>query len=198
MRVDFLLEYKWSNLRSDLDPYSAAFGPLERAVLAPNVGWVNNWRGGIPNTTSFNMSQNFKWHGPFFGLSLRTPFLGWLGGGHLEFVGSPWVFGRYEFDWGAAYEDGFFFVRGSQATRVAGWDRIGVEVRGGISCPLFGRASLDVRGKYTFIRLRDSNIELQAMQNNFLATQEYVQGAPEYVTATQQLWQVGCDLNFPF
>ena len=75
---------------------------------------------------------------------------------------------------------------GRRRTNVAGSDRIGVEVRGGISCPLFGRLLLDLSGKYTFIRLRDSNIEYQTMQNNFLATQSYVQGAPEYVTATQQ------------
>jgi len=196
--VDLLFEYKWMSIRSDLDPYSKSFGPLERSILDPNVGWVNNFRNAVPFTTGFTMSQNFKWNGPFFGLSLRTPFLGWTGGGFLEIVGSPWLFGRYQFDWGAAYEDGFFFVHGSQSTSVSGWDRIGIEVRGGISCPLFGRAMLDLRGNYTYIRLRDSNIEIQAMQNNFLASPGYTQGAPEYVTATQQLWQVGCDLNFPF
>ena len=196
--VDFLFEYKWMFMRSDLDPYSRSYAPGERSALSPNVGWVNNFRNSVPFTTGFSMSQDFKWHGPFFGLSLRTPFPGWLGGGYLEFVGSPWLFGRYEFGWAGAYEDGFFFVRGSQLTNVAGWDRIGLEVRGGISCPLFGRLSLDLRGKYTFIRLRDSDLEYQTMQNNFLANQGYVQGAPEYVTATQQFWQVGGDVNFPF
>jgi hypothetical protein len=196
--VDFLFEYKWSQTKSDLDPYSKSFAPLERTVLDPNVGWVNNWRNSIPFSTSFNMSQNFTWNGPFFGLGLRTPFPGWLGAGYLEFVGSPWVFGRYKFGWGAEYTDGFFFVRGSQLTNVAGWDRIGLEARGGISCPLFGRLSLDLSGKYMFIRLRDSNIEYQTMQNNFLANQGYVQGAPEYVTATQQFWQIGGDVNLPF
>ena len=100
--------------RCDLDPYLKSLS-FRRDSFDPNVGWVNNWTNSIPFTTSFSMSQNFKWHGPFIGLSLKTPFLGWLGGGLLEFVGCPWLFGRYEFGWGAAYEDGFFFVRRSPA-----------------------------------------------------------------------------------
>ncbi len=194
--ADFLFEYKWGSTGSDLEPYLTDNPILAAKFLLPNVGWQNNLANVVPSTTSFSMAQNFKWHGPFFGLSLRTPSWGWPGAGYLEFVGSPWLFGRYQFGWGAAYDDGYFFRRASQLTNVAGWDRIGLEARGGISCPMFGRLSLDLSEKYTFIRLRDSSTEYQAMQSNYVPS--YVQGAQEYVTATQQFWQVGGDLNFPF
>ncbi len=196
--VDILLEYKWSTIRSSLDPYSADNPILGSRYLDPNVGWRNNWTNAIPSTTSFNMAQLFKWSGPFVGLSWRNPLSPWGGHGYLDFVASPFLFGKYEFNWGAAYEDGFFFVRGWQATSIVGWDRIGLELRGGISCSLFGSVALDLAGKYTYIRLRGSDTEYQSMANNFLATTGYVQGAQEYVTATQKLWQIGGNVNLTF
>ena len=196
--VDILLEYKWSSITSSLDPYSSDNPILGSHTLAPNVGWRNNWTNAVPSTTSFNMAQSFKWNGPFVGLSWRMPASVWAAGGFLDVVASPCVFGKYEFDWGAAYDDGFFFVRGWQGTQISGWNRIGLEARGGITFSLFQSLALDVKGKYTYIRLRDSGTEDQSMSNNFLATQAYVQGAQESLTLTEELWQIGGSLNLLF
>jgi hypothetical protein len=133
--VDVLLEYKWSSTKSSIDPYVGDNPILAAGFLSPNIGWRNNWTNAIPSTTSFNMTQLLKWHGPFMGLGCSSSFSPLGGGAYLDFVASPWVFGKYEFGWGAAYEDSFFFVRGWQATQVSGWDRIGFEFRGGITYP---------------------------------------------------------------
>jgi len=196
---DILLEYKWGSVRSCLDPYSTSNPILGSQFLAPNIGWRNNWTSpALPSTTSFNMTQNFTWHGPFIGVSWRNPFLAWGGRGYIDFVGSPAMFGKYEFDWGAAYEDAFFFVKGFQGTQIVGWDRVGLELRGGIEFSLVGNVTLDVAGKYTYIRLKGNDTEFQTMSNNFLATRFYIQGAQEYVTLTQRFWQVGGNINLAF
>ena len=196
--LDVLLEYKWSSIRSSIDPYVGDNPILAAGFLSPNVGWRNNWTNAIPSTTSFNMAQLFKWHGPFIGLGCRYPFSPLGGGAYLDCVASPWVFGKYEFGWGAAYEDSFFFVRGWQGTQISGWDRIGLEFRGGITCSLLRSLALAVGGKYTYVRLRGHDTEYQSMSNNFLATRDYVQGAQEYVTLTQRFWQIGGEVNWTF
>jgi hypothetical protein len=195
---DVLLEYKWNSIRSFLDPYSTNLDPLERRALFPNVGWRNNWRNAIPFTTSFTMTQSFNWSGPFIGLSWRNPLASWGGRAYMDVVASPLLFGKYEFTWGAEYNDGFFFVRGWQGTQIRGWDRIGLEWRGGMSYPVSRGFALDLEGKYTYMRLRGSDTEAQSMANNFLATTAYVQGAHESVTATQRFWQIGASVNFTF
>lgn len=181
---------------------------LEGIIFMDNRNKIWTWEltGRIPGYAGFDILLEYKWGSvrscldPYSTSNpiLGSQFLAWGGRGYIDFVGSPAMFGKYEFDWGAAYEDAFFFVKGFQGTQIVGWDRVGLELRGGIEFSLVGNVTLDVAGKYTYIRLKGNDTEFQTMSNNFLATRFYIQGAQEYVTLTQRFWQVGGNINLAF
>jgi hypothetical protein len=197
-KVRFLAGWKYSLISSDIDSSFAAYAPSERHGLPGTSGWENLWLNSVPFITGFTMDQRFWWTGPSLGVRLAGPILQKLSGRwYLEGKGVPYAFGNYKFDWKGAYDDGTFFVHGQQTTDMAVHGYF-LEVKGGTEIKLIGRLFLDLWSKYSYLHMQGSGHEVQASQNNFLATQSLLQNADQTLSINENFWAVGANLVLQF
>lgn len=202
--------YKWTTVRTAIDPYSsdrAAFysipppPPLWYTQLPGLSGWHAVWASlEDPSTTSFQLNQFFRWHGPFVGLRVKDLLS--LSTWNLDFIIAPWLFGKYEFQWETAFRAAppGEYLGASQVTEANGYYRFLVEVRTEGKFDLTGGTTLEIFGKCSYVYLNGSVPKTQTLASGsaFPPTFNYSQEAPQQITMRQYFWGIGSNLVFPF
>ncbi len=202
-RVQVLAGWKYSSLRSSIDPYSATIpGITPLFQTLPGITNFQNFfvRFGGPSTTGFAISQQMWYGGPYIGLRFggNGPQSGAGTGWYLEAKVAPWLAGRYGFYWAGAFNAPGAFLNGQQTTNATGLRRYALEVKGGGKVDVARRFALDVWAKYLYVNMNGSTPEVQSEQSNILVQKSLSQEAHQTVNMNVNFWGIGGDLVLPF
>ena len=199
---DFLAGYKWIQIKSNIDPYSASNPPNSFPVLPGLGGWSSNWADlFLTSGISFDMRQKLMWHGPFIGLRVSNI----IGYGFEWFFDTrlyPWLFGQYTFTWNAAYlNPNLNFapsIWASQSTNMTGNNRWGVDVD--FRCRSLWRNlfTVELEARYSYASMSGSCLEYQTEANIEGLGPNFAQNTPETLSIRQQLWMFGGSLEIGF
>ncbi|MBI4961964.1 MAG: hypothetical protein HY913_01675 [Desulfomonile tiedjei] len=209
---EFLFAYKWTRVKTDIQPASQNYAPGEWGGFQGYAirGWENGWTDLVFNSnTSFTMSQLVLWHGPYIGIGLANNADSLSTKYYFSIMASPCLFGKYDFDWKALYTDGQgMYIAGSQLTNVTGWRRFGVDLRGGFDMNLSQALVLGANASYSYAYMNGSNPEVQELSNNgyivdpgnffYWLAGNYTQLTNGTVTLRQHFWTVGTNLALTF
>ncbi len=212
--LDLLLGYKWSRIKSDIDPLSASIPPgaggggfASYPVLPGQQGWRPAWRDTLTSATEFNMSQKITWHGAFVGLRMSNTF-GPDFGCFFDARLYPYLFGHYEFSWDGAYLDPFANftpgIWGSQYSSVSGGQRWALDLD--FRCRNRWRDFfiIELEARYSYASMSGSCPEYQTAGNAYGAfgpywlNANYSQATPETLSIYQKMWMFGGSLEIAF
>jgi hypothetical protein len=203
--LDILAGYKYSRIKSNIDPYSSPLNPAPPSHLPGLSGWIPDWvDSDLTSVTGFQMNQRLTWHGAFVGAGINWDNYGF----RLSFDTRlyPWLFGKYQFEWGGQYLDPFLSfapgIFGSQLTTIKGHERWAVEFELRCRGAIQKRLALEVLAQFQHLSMRHGSLEYQSTGNVYGATipsywgaGNYDQLSPEGVNVRQQLWMVGANLE---
>ncbi len=201
---DLLLGYKWSWIKSNIDPLSATVAPggggggfATYPVLPGQAGWRPAWRETAPTATAFEMFQQITWHGPFIGVRMSND----VGYGFDWFLDTrlyPWLFGEYTFTWSGAFLDPTPSIHGAQSTVFTGDRRFAIDVD--FRCRTLWRnlITFQLETRYSYASMSGSCVEYQTEGDIYFPNGNYAQDTPETLSIRQQFWTVGGSLELAF
>jgi hypothetical protein len=199
---DLLAGYKWLQIKSNIDPYSAGNPPDSFPVLPGLGGWSSNWADlYLTSGIAFDMHQKIMWHGPFIGLRMSNI----IGYGFEWFFDTrlyPRLFGKYTFSWNAAYLDpNLNFtpgIWGSQFTNMTDNNRWGVDVDFRCRSLWKNLVTIELEARYSYAWMSGSCLEYQTEGNIEGFGPGFAQNTPETLSIRQQLLIVGGSLEIGF
>jgi hypothetical protein len=205
--------YKFNSVNSDIQPYSSGIywvpkPPPDPSVLFPGLsGWgpyvLDADDPPLPNSEQFKMVEEFQWQGLFVGMRFNNLALGLEGSrGYLEVIGSPCMWGRYEFSWNTGFTGVVGSGKASQATKINPTSNWFVEVRSGARFPLMASLDCDLFLKYSYIKMNFSGAENQSVDlewpDDSWANAIYAQQANQSINVRQDFFGAGASLVASF
>ena len=209
-KLQFLVGWKYSEISSNLSPYSATVPPNTWRSPPGITGWENYWTDStLPSTLAFTMTQELWWTGPYLGMRLTEGAPQKLPGQlYIEGKAVPYAWGNYTFDWNGYYGDpylnGAAGISGQQSTHVTGLHGYMLEVKGGTQIELIENLYLDVWAKYMHLNMNGSGYEVQSHQNRYTSIipafwpSPFSQEAAENIAINENFWGAGVSLVLHF